>query len=503
MSRPPLSPILVALAFPLGIIVSNPAEPPGWQAALLVLAFTLVLAAFVGWLAQRLLPGTPAVALTAALAVTFCLGYGHIDIGLLDERVPNKLLLPLLLGGVVVPCMYALLRAREQTVAALSAFVRNAAVALVAIQILQLLPQVKVSGGSSASTARRVVQRREVSRAGPAPDIYYIVLDGYTRADVLREIYGHDNREFLDALERRGFFVAREARSNYTQTWLSLTSALNMRYLDGEARRAGRDSTDRRQVLALLKDNALVARLRELGYRYRHIGSFWHVTRRDPTADEDIYYLPEFADEYTFVFLQTTVFHPLLRALPPYRALFHPGRVHLHQLDHVARPKQDSRPTFTFAHLMCPHPPYVFDRQGLVADFDTSVTKWRPNRGYVQQLRFLNEQLLKLIDRIDGISGKDAVIVLQGDHGTASRGIPEEPTPSHVVERLSVLTALRTPEEVRARLYASITPVNLFRAVLGGLFGEAVERLPDRCYYSPYKKPFWLRETDPAGRFVD
>ncbi|GAJ03090.1 unnamed protein product, partial [marine sediment metagenome] len=30
-----------------------------------------------------------------------------------------------------------------------------------------------------------------------APDIYYIILDGYTRKDVLQELYGYDNSDFL------------------------------------------------------------------------------------------------------------------------------------------------------------------------------------------------------------------------------------------------------------------------------------------------------------------
>src|SRR5690606_34858612 len=30
------------------------------------------------------------------------------------------------------------------------------------------------------------------------PDVYYIVLDGYAREDVVRNVFGHDNSEFAD-----------------------------------------------------------------------------------------------------------------------------------------------------------------------------------------------------------------------------------------------------------------------------------------------------------------
>ena len=48
------------------------------------------------------------------------------------------------------------------------------------------------------------------------PDIYYIILDGYARSDILQEIYNYDNSDFIDALKSRGFYVAEDSRSNYT-----------------------------------------------------------------------------------------------------------------------------------------------------------------------------------------------------------------------------------------------------------------------------------------------
>src|SRR5262249_55600413 len=70
--------------------------------------------------------------------------------------------------------------------------------------------------------------------AGPKrpPDIYYIILDGYARSDVLRRNFGLDNEPFLRRLERKGFFVARRSAANYCQTPLCLASSLNARYLD-------------------------------------------------------------------------------------------------------------------------------------------------------------------------------------------------------------------------------------------------------------------------------
>jgi hypothetical protein len=53
---------------------------------------------------------------------------------------------------------------------------------------------------------------------GYNPDIYYIIVDGYARADVLREYYEFDNSEFLNGLEKRGFTVNDSSRANYYWT---------------------------------------------------------------------------------------------------------------------------------------------------------------------------------------------------------------------------------------------------------------------------------------------
>jgi hypothetical protein len=66
----------------------------------------------------------------------------------------------------------------------------------------------------------------------PKRDVYYIILDGYSRGDVLDEVFDYDNRPFLTRLESLGFSVADNSRSNYAMTRLSLPSSLNMDYLD-------------------------------------------------------------------------------------------------------------------------------------------------------------------------------------------------------------------------------------------------------------------------------
>ena len=72
-------------------------------------------------------------------------------------------------------------------------------------------------------TASAAVEEQSANLASGAakPDIYYIILDGYSRDDTLQDFFDYDNSQFLKALEDMGFYVARCSQSNYAQTQLS------------------------------------------------------------------------------------------------------------------------------------------------------------------------------------------------------------------------------------------------------------------------------------------
>ena len=91
--------------------------------------------------------------------------------------------------------------------------------------ILLALPAVHVAQAAFATRAALEEQSRRkavaleapgVSRTRPLPDIYFIVLDGYGRSDVLKEFYGYDNSDFLRGLKEKGFYVAQDSMANYS-----------------------------------------------------------------------------------------------------------------------------------------------------------------------------------------------------------------------------------------------------------------------------------------------
>ena len=117
-----------------------------------------------------------------------------------------------------------------------------------------------------------ITSQSETAKPSELPDIYYIILDGYARQDILQEIYGFDNTAFIDALKMMGFYVASESRSNYNQTLLSLSSSLNLDYLSFLGF-TGESSDNRKPLERLIQDSRVVNFLKDQGYTIISIDS--------------------------------------------------------------------------------------------------------------------------------------------------------------------------------------------------------------------------------------
>jgi hypothetical protein len=157
-------------------------------------------------------------------------------------------------------------------------------------------------------------------------------------------------------------------------------------------------------------------------------------------------------------------------------------------------------PKMVFAHLLLPHPPFVFDPDGKPLEpdrpFDINDADLYPGtreeylQGYAAQVEFTNRQIQEVIEQILSDSPTPPVIVIQGDHGPRMSIDWSSPENSCILESSAVLNAIYIPEIEKGKLYPSISPVNNFRVILNEYFGTNLELLEDRTYFSKYEKPY-------------
>lgn len=332
------------------------------------------------------------------------------------------------------------------------------------------------------------------------PDIYYVLLDGFGRFDVLRGMYGVDTSDFEERLKSLGFYIADYSQSNYIQTLLSLSSTLNMGYLDELARTLPKGSKNRDVLIDLVRDSKVVNFLKTSGYKTYSFSSGYSGT--DLINTDERASTPWVLSEFHNLILRVTPLPTLMRQLGIFKWQYSAHRRRLNFIfDTLPKLGKDTSPKFVFAHVMAPHPPFVFNSKGgdvwrkrkfVFGDgshFDGRKREYIADYG--GQVTFL---MTKIADIVEEIAMRDpfAVIILQGDHGPGLELNWGDRTKSNLWERTSILNAYRMgaawPGEVGLR--ADVSPVNTFRLVLDEIFKLNIPELPDRTFYSSWGQPY-------------
>jgi hypothetical protein len=335
----------------------------------------------------------------------------------------------------------------------------------------------------------------------PPPDVYYIILDGYARGDVLIHTMGFDNTPFLSELQRLGFYLAACSQSNYAQTELSLASSLNSLYLDSLVP-IDPESQDRLPLRPWLRKNLARLALERLGYTFVAFETGYLFSQFE---DADVYYSSltrQVGGMSGFELLLVKTSAGLLLAdsaktLPRFLRLDQAAPANLRReqilytldtLDDV--PQSVPSPKFVFAHVVAPHTPIVLGAGGEAVFYEKPTDPESYFQAYTNEVRYLNQRVLQVVERILADSPTPPVIIIQADHGHDL---------ASAEERMAILNAYYLPDGGQAELYPGISPVNTFRLVFNRYFSGQLALLPDQSYFSNYVAPFEFMQLDASG----
>lgn len=312
--------------------------------------------------------------------------------------------------------------------------------------------------------------------------IFWLLFDGYARADVLTEHYGFDNSTFLNQLESQGFDVDYEATSNFISTGFVIPSMMELENFGtiGEssvnALAADRDPSDWR-----FEESALAILLSDIGYT-----SIEHSSERPTSIGTRV---------FSVSFYETTG----LKAIPPslqwWRHANGTGGVGL--IDNLAATSAHAgeQDVVVFSYNYQPHPPYFFDAAGpkpgsqlAQPTFKTRREEWYKKDEFVGQTEFVNARILEAVEEIIENSSVDPLIIIQSDHGPASSWIDgklsDTPSEELFYERTAILSAVHLPASCDKNEYAkSNSSLNTFSLVLNSCFGTDVALHPDDVYW--------------------
>ncbi len=325
----------------------------------------------------------------------------------------------------------------------------------------------------------------------PKPDIYFINLDGYPRADILKKYYEYDNRPFLGKLESLGFNVIEKSQSNYDDTRLSIRSTLEMDYLDKLF--SSRKEYNKDNKLKGLRYTNVLRILHNSGYKTNAFKTGWYLTELNNSPYiKTVLQKQSGYNHFVDLLLKTSPFEIILHFIPM-RRYRHRDR-QLFILDSLPKFSKEEGPCFIYANLLCPHPPFVFDVNGNWVNWPRSSKNMfvLPKPGndkdkefmtvkkhFRNQITYVNNRILQDIESILKNSDKESVIIIQSDHG--ERHLDDYFECERSVKFCN-LSAIYLPNGRQHEIPSDASNVNTFRYVFNHVFNTKLPILPNKSY---------------------
>lgn len=415
--------------------------------------------------------------------------YGHIlsliqGLKIGDILIARSIFLMPLLGILFICMAYFIIRTGKD-LHNLTNILNIVALFLVTISLINIgVYELKTIGARKIDNVNIKNNSADLGDPTPARDIYYIILDGYANSSTLKEVFNFDNQELADYLTEKGFYVASKSRANYPSTHPSIASSLNMEYINYSIYEKGEDSLDA-IFIRMIEGNKVSRLLQSAGYKIIHMSSEWIPKNNNNYAILSMN-CGKFVNEFTDMLIQKTALYPFVDKF----VLSGYNGERLCMFSKLANEVQKIEgPKFVFAHILAPHPPYTFGRNGEYVETKSSLSEWNYKSQYLDQLIFINKKTKELINEILSKEKIPPIIILQGDHGPNFSGL--EANDKVFQERMPIFNAYYLPDNGKKVLYDSITPVNTFRLIFNYYFNAGYDLLDDKIYYADTSKSFY------------
>ena len=310
------------------------------------------------------------------------------------------------------------------------------------------------------STSKKAILSQETTikntnKINEIPDIYHIILDAHS---------GFANEElcdstFKEALEERGFHVYENFMSNYTQTYLSLPSLLNMDYIDnllGDQNQYYHSTT----TYPLYPDNIVWKQLKTIGYECNiYVAKILenifhnHKLKMESKKDNQL--------------LNLIIFSSILKSAFNFKKDDYSNNF-ADLLEAYSKDSVKNHPQYRFLHALAPHLPYFFDENGCKLNHN----KYFDDNNYNSYMKYVDKNIIQLIDKIKSKMKQNSIIIIHSDHGR------------HYSDSIwNVLCAIYFPnKEDHTCIPTDGTLVNLFRYLFNKIYSTEYKIL-DNLFY--------------------
>ncbi|MEZ4828538.1 MAG: sulfatase-like hydrolase/transferase [Bacteroidia bacterium] len=278
------------------------------------------------------------------------------------------------------------------------------------------------------------------------PDIIHIITDAHTSPESVEKFWNQAKPPMPEELREKGFYLVSGARSNYDHTGQSVSSLFEMDSIELWKRMDVESHLSNGAVEAAIRNGKVPRLLAHNGYKIINF-SFFDLPGAPASRENPFFTDP--ADTWDFLRAKTLwgkLRHDFLQK-PSYES----DQETLNQLKTISLRDYPS-PVYMYVHLVIPHAPYFFDREGNLYP-EGHLPGKADHEAYVEQLLYTDSQLQEIVGNLLRDTARQPVIIIQGDHG--SRILPEKE--KDLAERFTILNAWYFPNQDYRLLHDSMT----------------------------------------------
>ena len=311
---------------------------------------------------------------------------------------------------------------------------------------------------------------------GPLPDIYFVILDEYAAPSQMKSYFQYDMSPFVQHLRQKGFMVD-EMKTAHLGSFAIMEKRLNMEaknrkdvtavpssLFDRLLQSINLRNTNEKEQMTHIRNSKAIVYLKSLGYQFIYMGNWTPPLRYNQLADQNRNYFGfQFADELSYIIVNNSV----LRLVTIHR-YFHRKAVLDAFANLVNMPVVAGKPKFIYAHILCPHLPYIFGAKGEKLALKPGGSKEADKQLYIDQHVFVTKKAKELVDQKLSNTQAAPVIIIQADHGARM----DKSGGAH-----QVFSAVYIPSYKGKPWQDYISSSNTFRLLFNELFGAKLEIL--------------------------
>jgi len=300
-------------------------------------------------------------------------------------------------------------------------------------------------------------------------NVYFLLFDEYASNDFMLKYYNYDNSNFTDTLEILGFSVNYSGRNECASTQIITTNIFNMDYVVSYAD----EFSNRSKITEKRHNNKTFDIFRSVGYSINIVGitefyGFPSLVESDFNHNTGA--LTASGENFTDVLLNNTPFHIYSRIDP-----YDEAEKISEGISFLQNPENFRNGScFVLSHLIVPHPPFVFDKNGNPVK-GSNTSNWDDKKYYLEQYIYTTTLMLDTIENILE-NDSNAVVVLASDH--SARASTKEGHQIFEGEDMCLFfSAVYLGGDVKVDI-EGLSGINVWRTVLNEIFDLDYDMIP-------------------------